>query len=446
MFFSSLVCLLFLYSCGGGGGGDTPPTPQFYQTVLHTPIQVSDVSKFNKADPAVAHGEGVNFVVWADDRDNFNQLHGEDIWGAIVTSEGRLVKFFPLIKRSGRDILPYVIYDSETRRFVAIWISYSSGIGSSTISAAIVDLNGNIVSQKDLSLSTTFVDDISIKSIPGGFVLAYKSICSGLMGCGTDLIGSKVGVLAITDKDFNIKRSITFTDETSYGVKTEPLKIAFDCDKKDTCFVAYKQEKQILRSDGFHVYGKFININTGEVGQEIRLTDEVYGKRAVSKHLVDVTYGKDRYLVTWIDGDSEQGLISSDLTGKIVISQQNISKDILISDFRSDKRANIRTGLAGVVSYAKTAYSEATNRFYAVWVDSRSGFPLEPDLFYRRINNDGTFYDKDCIKIVRMSSKTPWIAIGSNYIFITFANAGVRREHGLFTSEVFGIVLSSQLL
>lgn len=437
MFILFLIFLL-LYGCGGGGGAkeDNHKSPP-YVVMIHQAKQLTD-GKYNKGDSVVVYGEGVNLVIWADDRDNFNFLHGEDIWGAIVTPDGHVVKSFPALKRSGRDIHPHAVYDKKNKRFAVIWESFS-GVESSKVGYALIDISGNIITVGTLPLSALYVDFLSIKSISDGFVIAYKDISLG------DFIGSKLGKLAVTDKDLNVKRIITFTEDSSYGVKTEPMSIAFDCNGRDTCFVAYGQFKEIFRDGSQHIFGRIIDINTGSISDELKLTDDTYGK-AATKTLVDVVFGKDKYLVTWKNWDSVQGTISVDLEGKFVFNTHNISNNILISDFRWDKKADIKTGLNGMVYYGKTAYSEAANRFYIVWSDSRTGEPLEYHLFMRRLNLDGTFHDKDCIKINSMTSRTPWIAIGDNSIFVTYANSGVRPEHGFFTSDIFGIALSPQLI
>lgn len=421
---------MFLYACGGGGS-DTPSYIPPYQTQL-VQEKTLTFNRWNQTEQKSAYGEGYYLVVYLDDRENFNALNGEDIWGTIYDTNLNVISEFPIIQRDGRDITPFVLFDNVSKSFLVIWTAYK-GLGGTEILSAFVTTDGKVTLNGVVDVAKGIVEVKGFTKINNGYAILFKDIW--LTG-GQD-IGFKVLKVAVVDSNLMPLSVYTVTDDSHMGMKVDPTGASFDC-LGEKCLVAYSMAKELLRDNSLHIYGRLLSTIDGTLNPEIRLSDEEKGK-AASKTTPIVSAGKDSFLVAWFDFDSEQGSVSVDLAGKYVSLAGNVGERILISDFRWDKTAPVKTGLNGSVFYATITYRHSEGVHYALWSDTRSGTPLDTGLFIRRIGKD-----KDCILINNMpqDQKTPDLILGKdNKLFATWTQSGVRKEHGHFSADIFGIIL-----
>ncbi|MBA4372240.1 MAG: hypothetical protein C0402_05210 [Thermodesulfovibrio sp.] len=438
-----LYTSLILSGCGGSGSavdsGAPPPIAPPYSVKVQQETQLTN-NKWNQGLQSAAFGGGVYMLVWMDDRDNTDGLSGEDIWGAIVDQSLQVIKEFPIFKRPGRDMNPKVIYDPIRSKFAVVWTSYNGlDLGHSDVMGAFVDTTGSVISAGSLGISQQYAEEASIKVAGNGYAILFRDTWVE----NVQTIGSKVLKLAVTDENFVVSRSTTVTGDTVDGVQVIPMSPTFDCGP-DRCLVTYNMIKNIIRSDGSHIYGRFVSLSDGALGPELQLSEQPAGK-AASKTSPTVAYGGGRYLVTWDDSDSAQGLVSIDLTGRFVSPDGVMGSTMVVSDFRWDHNADIKTGLNGAAGNGAIAYRPGDDAFVVIWSDSRTGTPLDSGLFMRKINVSGA--DSSCTLINNMpgNQAVPAAVMGSNnQIFVSWSQSAVRSTGdatGFYSADIFGLLL-----
>lgn len=426
LFISAIVFILF-YGCGGWDNPIDPnaeePTPPPYDVLDLPEVQISNpLDTANQDNHSVAYGNGVYLVVWMDDRDN-SGLDGEDIWGALLDENLKVIKEFPIFKKQGRDMNPTVAYDPVNNYFVVAWFSYAQyGLKASPIMVSIVDTTGVVLNVREIPLATQYASDVKIKIIGSNLFVLFKDTWATY-----DInIGGKVIKFAVLNPDLTTKNIYTLTDTHINGINVDPLEPSFDC-SPNACLITWAMTKNIIQG-GLHIYGRTLSLTTGELSDEIQFTYDPIGKKG-TKTSPMVIWGNNSFLVTWKDWDSTQGYASVDLMGRFLYPDGNPGNTFLISDF---------SGLAGMVYSYAVAFNPFKNTFTSVWADVRgnpNSYLFARDI-YGEVNNNR------CARINNMySHRNVNLTVGSKNLLVTWTESAVRESNGYFLSDIFGLLL-----
>ena len=387
-----LSVTLVLCGCGGGKEAEQVVKPSPFVTAIVAEKRLT-FDRWDQGSPQSACSEDVCLVVFTDNREDSTGLNGADIWGVLVAPDLTVVKEFPIARRPGKDESPQVVYDADNRRFGVVWSGFGNG-ASESVFGALVYPDGTVVGARDLKVAAGYADGLSMRQDGESFVILFRDSWATF----DPGVGSRVLKLAVIDRAFNVLRIFTVTNESVDGIRVAPLSSSFDC-HAGKCYVAFTMIKNIMRDGSESVYGEYVDLQEGVIGSEGEISDRPSGK-AATKTSVSVTYGNGHYLVVWDDWDSPQGYGSTDIRGRFVGAESELSDIVLISDFRWDRGQSLLTGLNGVAGRPSVAYLGSDKGFQVVWEDTRTGVPSDTGIFGRKV--DLSWMDDRCVLLNRV--------------------------------------------